>query len=275
MATKTKQEMDQMSARDQVWEALNTSYGQSIDKSNASYDSAIAQQDRSMIGRGMQRSSYGQQILANMQNQKVKAANDLEAQKNAEYMNRLYQIGRDEVADNQWERQFGENQRQFNENMAYNRERAAVSDNQWERQFATSNEQWEKSFNAQNDQWKQQFDYTKMSDDQKLAYNYVTAIIGQGGTPSDDLLARAGLSRTDANAMTAQVASGGGGGGRRGSGGGGDGDTTGGGDSWADSLFATNASNTISSAAQIVANATKPYTPYGEWKTNQEKKKNG
>lgn len=275
MATKTKQEMDQMSARDQVWEALNTSYGQSIDKSNASYDSAIAQQDRSMIGRGMQRSSYGQQVLANMQNQKVKAANDLEAQKNAEYMNRLYQIGRDEVADNQWERQFGENQRQFNENMAYNRDRAAVSDNQWERQFATSNEQWEKSFNAQNDQWKQQFEYTKMSDDQKLAYNYVTAIIGQGGTPSDDLLARAGLSRADANSMTAQVASGGGGGGRRGDGGGGDGDTTGVGDSWADSLFATNASNTISSAAQIVANATKPYTPYGEWKTNQEKKKNG
>lgn len=275
MATKTKQEMDQMSARDQVWEALNTSYGQSIDKSNASYDSAIAQQDRSMIGRGMQRSSYGQQILANMQNQKVKAANDLEAQKNAEYMNRLYQIGRDEVADNQWERQFGENQRQFNENMAYNKERAAVADNQWERQFATSNEQWEKSFNAQNDQWKQQFEYTKMSDDQKLAYNYVTAIIGQGGTPSDDLLARAGLSRNDANAMTAQVATGGGGGGGRRSNGGGDDDTTGGGDSWADRLFATNASNTISGAAQIVANATKPYTPYGEWKTNQEKKKNG
>ena len=274
MATKTKQEMDQMSARDQVWEALNTSYGQSIDKSNASYDSAIAQQDRSMIGRGMQRSSYGQQILANMQNQKVKAANDLEAQKNAEYMNRLYQIGRDEVADNQWERQFGENQRQFNENMAYNRDRAAVSDNQWERQFATSNEQWEKSFNAQNDQWKQQFEYTKMSDDQKLAYNYVTAIIGQGGTPSDDLLTRAGLSRTDANAMTAQASGFGGGGGYTKPKTTND-QTTGGVDGWADDLFATNVSNIITGAANVVASSVKPYTPYGEWKTNQEKKKNG
>jgi hypothetical protein len=74
--------------------------------------------------------------------------------------------------------------------------------------------------------------------------------------------------------MMAQVEAGGGGGGRSGSSSDGD-DTNGGGDSWADSLFATNASNTISSAAQIVANATKPYTPYGEWKTNQEKKKNG
>lgn len=43
--------------------------------------------------------------------------------------------------------------------------------------------------------------------DQTLAYNYVASILAQGGTPSDDLLARAGLSRADANAMKKSTAS--------------------------------------------------------------------
>lgn len=156
-----------------------------------------------------------------------------------------------------------QDQAQFEANLGFQRERAAVSDDQWERQFNTA-----------NDQWKQQFEYTKMSDDQKLAYNYVTAIIGQGGTPSDDLLARAGLSRTDANAMTAQASGLGGGGGYTKPKTTND-QTTGGVDGWADDLFATNVSNTITGAANVVASPVKPYTPYGEWKTNQEKKKNG
>jgi hypothetical protein len=293
-----------------LWDSLSYGYGKKAEEIGQNYDKAIAQQGSSLLKRGMQRSSAGMQSISDLQNQRVKALGDNTDAMIADWQNRLqqqneaqaardfqageaekqrafttsereatqiYNTGEREAQQryNTGEReaqqvwQSGENalnraqdQAQFEANLGFQRERAAVSDDQWERQF-----------NNANDQWKQQFDYNKMSDDQKLAYNYVTAIIGQGGTPSDDLLARAGLSRNDANAMTAQVTTGGGGGRR--SNGGGDDDTTGGGDSWADSLFATNASNTISSAAQIVANATKPYTPYGEWKTNQEKKKNG
>lgn len=81
---------------------------------------------------------------------------------------------------------------------------------QFEVQQAFNEKQWQ----AQQDQWRQQFEYTKMSTDQKLAYETVINIIGQGNDPSDDLLARAGISRADVNAMKAQASSGGGGGSR-------------------------------------------------------------
>ena len=231
MATKTKEQMDAMSARDQIWEALNSTYGQQIEKSNASYDAAIAQQDRSMLQRGMQRSSYGQQILGNMQNQKVKAANDLGTQMTAEYLNRLYQVGRDEKADEQWQANFDEQKRQYEQNFGYQKERDTVSDSQW----------------------KQQFDFSTKSADQQLAYNYVTAIIANGGNPSDDLLARAGLSRADADAMkyvAPTVSGGGGGGGYRGGGSGDDGGS-GGSDGWLNSLFGSTGSNIYSAATKI------------------------
>lgn len=153
-----------------------------------------------------------------------------------------YQQGRDTVADQQWQKQYDEQLRQFNENMAYQRERANVSDAQWQktydenlRQFnaqmaqqeaqfkanydfqvseaARQQSNWEiqqafneKQWQAQQEQWKQEFEYSKMSTDQKLAYETIMTIIGQGNDPSDDLLARAGLSRADVNAMKAQAA---------------------------------------------------------------------
>ena len=72
-----------------------------------------------------------------------------------------------------------ENARQFNEQMGYNYAQADRSADQWERSFAQDN----------------------MTADQKLAASYVAAIAEQGGIPSDELLARAGLSRADAEAM--------------------------------------------------------------------------
>ena len=281
---KTKETVENMTARDRLWDSLDYSYGKKRDESNTAYDKAIAQQDRAMLGRGMQRSSYNAQTMANMRNEQVKAANDIYDAQIADYENRLADIEQQEKQDEQWERQFAESQRQFNENLAYQKERATVSDTQWQknydeqlRQFnenmayqkeraGVSDAQWEKQyqqalnefnqnmalqreqfteqktqnawnrefqtseaareqantewsqafqkeqFAAQQDQWKQQFNYTQKSDDQKIAASYAMQIIQQGGNPSDDLLARAGLSRADANAMKAQVATSGGGG---------------------------------------------------------------
>ena len=248
-----------------LWDSLSYGYGKKAEEIGQNYDKAIAQQGSALLKRGMQRSSAGMQSISDLQNQRVKALGDNTDAMIADWQNRLQQQNEAEAARkfqaeeaekqrgwqsgesaldrafttsereatqkyNTGEReaqqawQSGENaanraqdQAQFEANLGFQRERAAASDEQWERQF-----------NATNDQWKQQFDYNKMSDDQKLAYNYVTAIIGQGGTPSDDLLARAGLSREDANAMTAQVASGGGYGGRSGNTGGNPGSNLGG-----------------------------------------------
>ena len=189
------------------------------------------------------RNKLGQALIADYQNRigEIEAQRDTVAdtqwQKQFEY-----QKGRDTVADRQWQKQYDEQLRQFNENMAYQRERANVSDAQWQKtydenlrqfnaqmaqqeaqfkanydfQVSEANRQqsnWEiqqafneKQWQAQQEQWKKEFEYSKMSTDQKLAYESIMAIIGQGNDPSDDLLARAGLSRADVNAMKAQAA---------------------------------------------------------------------
>ncbi|MBP5727725.1 MAG: hypothetical protein J6Y48_11695 [Clostridia bacterium] len=155
-----------------------------------------------------------------------------------------YQQQRDAAADQQWQKQYDEQLRQFNENMAYQRERANVSDAQWQKQYDESlrefnaqmaqqeaqfkanydfqvseaNRQqsnWEiqQAFNeqqwqAQQEQWKQEFEYNKMSDSQKIAYNYIVAAASNGGDVSDALLKQAGISRTDYNAMKAKATGG-------------------------------------------------------------------
>ena len=143
MAAETRQEIENQSARERLWDALDYSYGKQIDQSNASYDRAISESNRALVQRGMQRSSYGRQVAGNLANQKVLAANDLGKAKIADYGNRLYQIERDEIADRQWQMQFDENRRQFEEQMAWNRENAATQAAQWERSFNSSNDQWQ------------------------------------------------------------------------------------------------------------------------------------
>ena len=228
----TAADVNGQDAKTRLWQSMNYTYGRQRDESNKAYDKAISQQDNALLGRGMQRSSYGMQTLANMQNDKMKAANDIYSAQIADYQNRIGQIEQQEQEADRWERQFAEGQRQFNENMGFQQSQADRSQSNWEKEFAAGREDadwnknwqqqeanreqgnWQQQFdftkeqwNAQQDQWKQEFDYNKMSDDQKLAYNYVTSILGQGGNPSDDLLARAGLTRADADAMKAKVTS--------------------------------------------------------------------
>jgi len=206
-----KAEVDAQDARTRLWQSLDYTYGAQRDESNKQFEQAYSQADRQALSRGMQRSSYNAQTLANLNQQKIDTSNKIYNAQIADYQNRLYQIERDEKADDQWERQFAEGQRQFNENLGFQKSEAQRQQGNWEKEFAFN----QKQFDTQVAQWDKQFEYTKMSDEQKLNYNYVVAILGQGGNPSDEMLAKAGLSRADANAMKAQVKSSGGGG-RRG-----------------------------------------------------------
>lgn len=242
---RTKSDVDNMTARDRLWDSLNYSYGKKRESSDEQFRQAYSQADRQMLSRGMQRSSYGAQTLANIDQRRVEAQNDIYDNQIADYENRLYQLERDEKADDQWERQFAEGQRQYNENLGFQRERAAAQDNQWQQSFnyqqgrdAEADRQWQKAFDAQqaqqaeaNRQWQQTFNYQQSRDtvsdqqwqkafdqsntntDRQLAASYVSAIIANGQDPTDDLLARAGLSRADANAMKAAMLEGGGWGG--------------------------------------------------------------
>lgn len=272
MATtaKTKADVDNMTDEERLWDSLNHAYGQQQEASDASYNRAISQTDRQMLSRGMQRSSYGAQTLANLRNQQVKAQNDIESAKIADYENRLHQIQQDRQQQENWQASFDENQRQFNESQAFQKERAAASDAQWQKQYdanradaawqqAFSEKQyqanredtaWQQAFQTQQyndsradtawnqafaqqqyndsrsdvawqqqfqqqqlqlqqEQWKEQFEYTKMSDSQKMAYNYIANAAANGADVSDALLQQAGISRADYNAMKKQASGGG------------------------------------------------------------------
>lgn len=114
MPTLTKNEVDQMDPRQRLWAGLKFGYDQKIDSSNQDFARAYSQAHNQMLSRGMQRSSYGAQTLANLGTRQVEAANAIRSEQIADYANRLYQLERDEVADQQWEQQFNESVRQFN-----------------------------------------------------------------------------------------------------------------------------------------------------------------
>jgi hypothetical protein len=112
----------------------------------------------------------------------------------------------DQRADTAWNQAFQTQQytdqrsdvaynREFNERQ-YADQRADVAYN---REFA------EKQFNDAHDEWLSKLEYSRMSDDQKYAYNWVSYALQNGNDVSDDLLSKAGLSRDDYNRMKQQA----------------------------------------------------------------------
>ena len=174
---KTKDEVDQMSAKDRMWDSLSYSYGKKKEESDRSYDKAISQQDRALLQRGMQRSSYGMNTLGNLQNQKVNAGNDINSQLIADYENRLYQLDRDEIEDAFRREQFDETKRQFDENLGFQKSEAERAQGNWQKEYDANRadttwsqnfqqaqadlqkEQWNKNFEANraDTAWSQQF----------------------------------------------------------------------------------------------------------------------
>ena len=66
----------------------------------------------------------------------------------------------DSIGNDQFIANYNQSEDQFNQNMAYNRERDAVSDSQWQKQFDYS----QSRDNVSDSQWQQQFDYQKYRD---------------------------------------------------------------------------------------------------------------
>lgn len=146
----TAEEVNAQDARTRLWQSLGYAYSRQQEQSDEAYRQAIAQSDRSMLQRGMQRSSYGAQVRANLMNQQAKAQNDIASAQIADYQNRIGQLEQQEAEE------------------AFQRE---------------------------------QFEYQKMSDAQKLAYNFAITMISNGQMPDDATLEKAGLSKADVQKM--------------------------------------------------------------------------
>ena len=162
---KSKQEVDEMTPEQRAWDSLDYSYGKKKEASDKSYDNAISQQDAALLRRGMQRSSYGMNTLAGLQNQKVNAANDIDSEKIAAYEAQRYQLDRDAIEDAFRDKQFDEQVRQYNESLGFQKEEAARSQGNWEKEYDANRADtaWSQAF-QQN-----QFDYQKQQDAQSQA----------------------------------------------------------------------------------------------------------
>ena len=187
---KTRQDVDNMTRADRLYDSLNYTYGKKGEMLEQQYDKAFSQADRQALGRGMQRSSYNNQVLANINKQKIDALNDNQSAFIADYENRLGDIEEKEWEQNFQEKQFAENQRQFDTGLAWQKEQATTANNQWEMEFGANRDDTEK----------------------QLAWAYVQTALANGNVPSDDLLTRAGLTRADAELMAKQASGGGSGG---------------------------------------------------------------
>ena len=116
---KNKKDVDQMDKRERLYDSLSYTYGKKGEKLSQEYDKAYSQADRQALSRGMQRSSYNNQTLANINKQRIDALDDNESAMIADYENRLQDIEAQELAADQWERQFAEGQRQYDTSLAF------------------------------------------------------------------------------------------------------------------------------------------------------------
>ena len=145
MATtaRTRTDVDNMSVRDRVWDTLTHSYGEKKKDSNQAFDKAYSQASRELMNRGMSRSSFGLQTLANVNKQRADAIAKIDDDLIAEYENRLGQIEQQE-ADNAFrEKQFAESVRQFNAGQELTRTENALN-----RAFQTSERLGQQVFQA-------------------------------------------------------------------------------------------------------------------------------
>lgn len=170
---------------------IQRSYQQQIEDSERSYRQAYTQADREALRRGMQRSSYTAQVLAGVNREGARAAD------------RIREAGAS--AEGNLDAQIAQSQTQLAEQLA------GYDINQAQDVMSRYNELQSEEYDRNREY--QQFAESIRQSDQQIAYNYVSQILAAGKDPSDDLLARAGLSRQDANAIKVQQATGGGGGG--------------------------------------------------------------
>lgn len=203
----SKKAVDKMSARDRLWDSLDYSYGQKREEVRKQYDRALSQTDNQMLQRGMQRSSYAGQTLANLRQQGADAVVDVYNQQIADYENRLADIEAREQEQSNWERQFAQSQQQIDWNQKFQQGQFDWQKDQAQQQF-----DYQKGRDSvSDDQWKQSFDYQAKTADQQYAYNQIMQILQAGNTPSKDLLAKAGISMADYKAMMKKQKSSGGG----------------------------------------------------------------
>lgn len=132
-----------------LWDSLEYSYGKKIEQSNKQYNQAKNTADLQAQKRGMGRSSYNQQIMANYDRDAAEAANDIRSEMIADYQNRLVDLEKTNAENDYKERQLAESIRQFNVSTAEGARQFDVGQAENARQFNISSAETQRSNRAQ------------------------------------------------------------------------------------------------------------------------------
>jgi len=217
-------------------QSIAGAYERQREESDLAYEKNKAAADRAALARGMGRSSYNLQTMANIDTEKAKArqtisdkeeeaAQQFGVQLASELRNNYqwqtaqnYQRERDTWSDYYQQQGLNQSQQQINmqqqqnaianqqADRAYNYQvgRDQTSDNQWQQTFnyqqqrdKTSDEQWQKTF----EQNQKIADQSQANTEKQYALGLIQYMAQNGGTPSDSLLKAAGISKKDYNAM--------------------------------------------------------------------------
>ena len=104
---KSQSDVDNMTVRDRLWDSMDFTYGQQRKASDTAYDQAFSQMGNQLLGRGMQRSSYGAQAQSNLLNKKTEAQNTIYGSQIADYEKALLDVEQQEEAKRQFNAQMG------------------------------------------------------------------------------------------------------------------------------------------------------------------------
>ncbi len=192
LAARQAQQATDLRLQQQI-SGLQDTYDKQREDSARQFRQAYSQADRQLLGRGMQRSSYGASALANVAlegnraQQKINdaqaaAASQIEDQRSqlqtqlneklgqytasqaADVLNRQRQL-----EDTEYQRRVDALKSQTSLEQAiysamYQQERDAQQDSQWQQSFDAQQNQWNREFNAEQDRFNRQFEYQQSRD---------------------------------------------------------------------------------------------------------------
>ena len=110
--------INRQDAATRLWQSLKSTYGDAINESNKAYQQNYVNADLQAQSRGMGRSSYNNQTLANINTEKANAANRLNSEMIAAYQQGLNALEQQQQEQANWQAQFDQSNQQFSQQMA-------------------------------------------------------------------------------------------------------------------------------------------------------------
>ncbi len=217
-----------------IWQSLAPAYDQQVESIEEGFRQSEKQLNNNVLSRGLQRSSLAAQSLGNLLAQKNKQITNAGKERIASLQSALlqaeeaenarkfqtaereatqnWQAGQNEIArafegeQARLGREFEGQQNalnreqsntQFNLNLDFQKAEAERAQKNTDIAQAFAEKQWDE----QVAQWNKQYDADRMDAQQQKAYNYILQAVKAGGDVTDEMLAEAGISRQDYNAM--------------------------------------------------------------------------